>query len=388
MSGGRRAIAAGLSATAALLAPVPVSAVAQDEPDRVELIARELRRDPVYVSDALVREVSPDEVTELRREVRRMPVPTYLVLVPRIVPLGPDRLLEPGDEWPALLRDALGRDGVYLVGGDSGSLDAGTFGVRTAVRAFDATIWSTFDLPRSRRLPERVTYALGLLRGEPRLPRDERDTILESEGGPRYDPAAQPRQDAEGSAWWLVGGVVGLPVFAVATYRELRARGTRGRHGGPGDAPSAATRRHAEKAVERLSVALAAATDPPDRAFALREAAGMALDRRRDGDLDDLGALVLAEQGLELLDTGGVRPRCFYDPRHGPARGDTRWTQGGRTVAVPACRACARRVRGRRAPASLVHDGRPYWERRSVWARTGFGTLDPDVRRALTQERR
>lgn len=382
----RRPLTAALIGLTLALPP----SVGATEPDRVALVARELRDDPVYVSDALVREVGPAQLTALRAEVARMPFPTYVVLVPRIVPLTGGRLLEPDDGWPALLRDALGRDGVYVTGGEY-SLDAEAFGVRPRVRGLDAAFAAQFDLPRSTGLAQEAIYALGLMRGQPRLAREDRARIPESEGGPHIDLLAPRPDDGKGSAWWALAGVLGLPLWGVGTYRGLRRRvapGPDASVAGPrGAPPHPRTRATAEHSLERLVAALDAATDPPTRAFALADAASAALTRDRDGDLDDLGALVLAELGLDVLRRGAERPRCFYDPRHGPARTDAQWARGSERAAVPVCRACGRDVAGRRAPASLLHDGRPYWERDTVWARTGFGALDPDVGRALALDR-
>ncbi|PTL58685.1 hypothetical protein [Paraconexibacter algicola] len=379
-----------LAVLTALLAVGPSATALAADPDRVDLVARELRRDPVFVSDSFSRIVSPQEVAALRRAVARMPFPTYVVLAPGITPPGPTAIQQPSDGWAAQLRDALGRDGLYVVGKGT-SPEADAFGVRPRLDGRDATLAAFFDLPEDIRPAREVLYVLGLMRGEPRLPRAERRQIPPNEGGPPFEDDRAEEDEGGGSGvWWILGGILGLPVAAVVTRRTLLRHGpgappratARGRALDPG------TRAEAELAVQRLATALDRATSPPERAFELAAAASVALDRDRDGELDDLGALVLAGMGLDVLRRGHADPRCFYDPRHGRAKAESRWSQDGETVAVPACRACARDIAGRRAPSALLHDGRPYWERRSVWARTGFGALDPDVGRALAQDGR
>ncbi len=73
------------------------------------------------------------------------------------------------------------------------------------------------------------------------------------------------------------------------------------------------------------------------------------------------------------------RQPCFFDPRHGAVKTRTRWRLGGEEADIPACRPCARRVAKGRAPLALQDGGRPYFERDTFWARTGFGALDDDL---------
>ena len=41
-----------------------------------------------------------------------------------------------------------------------------------------------------------------------------------------------------------------------------------------------------------------------------------------------------------------------------------------------------------KVPDSLWDEDRPYWQRETVWARTGFGALREDMRAALAEDRR
>ncbi len=118
MSLGRAVLAAAIIAV-----PTPAPRVVT----RAEFIAERLAHDPVFVSDAVPREVSPADTAKIRAAIRRMPAPTYIAVVPDIDvaedPDGaPERLI-------ALLHDRLDRDGVYIVIPSSGiGLTASQFG--------------------------------------------------------------------------------------------------------------------------------------------------------------------------------------------------------------------------------------------------------------------
>ena len=112
----------------------------------------------------------------------------------------------------------------------------------------------------------------------------------------------------------------------------------------------------------------------------------MALDRKGK-PIDDLGALVLAERGREVL-KGKERDRCYFDPRHAGWAKTTRWTTGRATIYVPACTKCAKAIAADKVPDSLWDGDRPYWQRETVWARTGMGALRRDMRGALAEDGR
>jgi hypothetical protein len=57
----------------------------------------------------------------------------------------------------------------------------------------------------------------------------------------------------------------------------------------------------------------------------------------------------------------------------------TRWRRAGQDVTIPACTDCAALLGDGKAPPVLQDRGRPYWDRDTVWARTGFGAIDDDV---------
>jgi hypothetical protein len=170
-----------------------------------------------------------------------------------------------------------------------------------------------------------------------------------------------------------------------ALERRYRRRRTRGRRHANAF-PAEDVRQRAVDAHARLARDLAKRKTPDERALDLEVAASMALDREGT-PIDDLGALVLAERGREAL-KGAERQRCYFDPRHRGKAKPTRWKTARAAIEVPACKACAQSVGADKVPDSLWDDDRPYWQRETVWARTGFGALRRDMRRALAEDGR
>ncbi len=134
----------------------------------------------------------------------------------------------------------------------------------------------------------------------------------------------------------------------------------------------------ASAAIERLSTAIAAAEQPSDEVFELYSAASKA-DREARSPVDHIGALLLAQHAAALLEGRDPQRRCFFDPRHRRAVTDTRWRLGDEETEVPSCRRCERALKAGRMPDTLGDRGKPYFERDSVWARTGFGTIDDEL---------
>ena len=133
----------------------------------------------------------------------------------------------------------------------------------------------------------------------------------------------------------------------------------------------------ASDAVTRLAAAIEAAEQPADAVFDLYAAASKAAGEAQT-PIDSAGALVLAQDGVAELE-GRRRRRCFFDPGHSGPTEPTRWRLGGDEAEVPACERCVRALEAGRAPEVLGDRGRPYYERDTVWARTGFGAVDDDL---------
>ena len=99
--------------------PVPAAAarVERAKPvGRVDHLAAELRRDPVYVTDHAPRALSADAAARIKKAVARLGVRTYVAVTPTLLV---DRYGT--EELVPLLHDALGRPGVYIVADPSNS---------------------------------------------------------------------------------------------------------------------------------------------------------------------------------------------------------------------------------------------------------------------------
>ena len=336
--------------------------------DRVNTIVRALRADPVYVSSSLSRAVPPAQVAALRRAVAASPDPAFVVVAPSF---GEEPALGTLRALPDLLHDRLDRDGLYLAVDASSWPHAQAFGVQPATD-IDRLFKLVADDRPDARPGEAARYALTLLTTGNRapLPRQPR----------RYEDSvnALPVVAAGLGAGVLAFGALGWPWLAgLRRRREERAAEPPGRAPASPPLDADTLRGDAHTALAELSAALAAAPQPPDAAFDAYAAASKLLaDDPRAIEL--LGALELARAGRAAL-RGDARRPCFFDPRHGTGTDVTRWQLGTEETDIPACRACARAIEQGRAPLALRDDGRPYFERDTLWARTGFGAIADDL---------
>ena len=335
---------------------------------RVEMIARALRTDPVFVSSAATRSVPPPQVAALRRAVAGAEVPVFVVVAPSF---GGEPGLGTLRSLPDLLHDRLGRDGIYLAVNLSPSAYAQAFGVEAGfdVDGLGSAVYR--DRPDAGA-GEAARYAVSLL----------------TTGRRRAVPRRGGEESVQAGPVVAAGVGAGALGFALAGWPWLAAR--RRRRQPPPAAPAApaagapaldprALRDQARAKLAAVSGALASADAPPAAAFDAYAAASKLLeDADEDDSLGHLGALELARRADTAL-RGRPHTPCFFDPRHGAAKTRTRWRLGGEEADIPACRSCARRVAKGRAPLALQDGGRPYFERDTLWARTGFGALDDDV---------
>lgn len=95
---------------AAMLVGGIVSAPPAYADDLADHLAARLEKNPVYVSDNAVREITPAAAPQLKRAAATLGVPTYVAIVP-----------DAREELLALLRDRIGKDGVYYVGDTDGT---------------------------------------------------------------------------------------------------------------------------------------------------------------------------------------------------------------------------------------------------------------------------
>lgn len=344
---------------------------------RAAYVAARLRRDPVFISPSLTRIASPAAVAALRKRVAAMPYPTYVAVLPQFTE-DPD--VETLSQLIPLLRDRVGRDGLYLVADGSGyGLEAAAIGVRTKGDVGRAGLVAGDGLPRGSGPLAEVDVALRHL-------------------ATGYVPefSLDEQRAAEDRLPWIVMAIataVGflVPVGAVLAgpkawarrraLRDLRRQAAADAAGAAMrfDAPEqAAARGEALDAVAGLARAIAEHPDPADRALRAYEAASHVLSRRAPDTVDLVGAATLARLGRAWLRDPAWRP-CFFDPRHGQGGRSTRWRRGGQDVTIPTCGDCAKALRRGTEPQVLGDAGRPYFERDTVWARTGFGALDDEV---------
>ncbi|QKW36646.1 hypothetical protein HUT06_23630 [Actinomadura sp. NAK00032] len=122
---------------ACLPAPAAAAALERAKPvSRVDHLAAELRRDPVYVTDHAPRALPPDAAQRIRKAVARLGVPVFVAVTPTYLV---DRYST--DDLVPLLHDSLGKPGVYIVADPAHtSLSAVQYGgatlpVRDAMRA-------------------------------------------------------------------------------------------------------------------------------------------------------------------------------------------------------------------------------------------------------------
>ena len=335
---------------------------------RVETIARALRTDPVFVSSATTRSVPPAQVVALRRAVAGAEVPVFVVVAPSF---GGEPGLGTLRSLPDLLHDRLGRNGIYLAVDLGPSAYAQAFGVEAGfgVDGLDSAVYR--DRPDAGA-GEAARYAVSLL----------------TTGRRRAVPRRGGEESVQAGPVVAAGVGAGALGFALAGLPWLAAR--RRRRQPPPAAPAApaagapaldprALRDQARAKLAAVSGALASADAPPAAAFDAYAAASKLLeDADEDDSLGHLGALELARRADAAL-RGRPHTPCFFDPCHGAAKTRTRWRLGGEEADIPACRSCARRVAKGRPPLALQDGGRPYFERDTLWARTGFGALDDDV---------
>jgi hypothetical protein len=290
----------------------------------------------------------------------------------------PNNLDVPGPslaELPEVLGGALDRRGLYVVSDGREGVELAAVGVRPAVAPAEVERAVRDDVRSQTRPVARIRYALRVATTGERplegVAKRELDADLA-----RLD--SNDREDAV-TLWSLGGG--GLAGCAIPTLlwwrrRPRRSAPARPRHVVREPGPEATTAANA--ALERLAARIAAAEHPSDEAFELYNAAAKA-DHDARNPIDHVGVLVLAEDGEAALGGKPRRRRCFFDPAHGGPTHPTRWRLGGEEAEVPACARCAEALREDRAPDALGDRGTPYYERDSVWARTGFGAIDDEL---------
>ncbi|TDB89897.1 hypothetical protein E1264_06710 [Actinomadura sp. KC216] len=204
--------------------PATAAAVERaDQPSRADHLAAALRRDPVYVTDHAPRSLPPDAAARIRASVARLGVPAYVAVTPTLG-LGAD---QPPGALTVLLRDRLGKDGIYIVVDPSGGHgEARQFGGSRRLPVDDAWWAAKFELPYDVSAVDMIGRFVDIaLSGRARERRDH--------PGPRPKSATRRALDADDKAdrradrveMAAFGGgaaLGGLPLLGLLVARRVR----------------------------------------------------------------------------------------------------------------------------------------------------------------------
>ncbi|MGZ4475149.1 MAG: hypothetical protein ACXVWW_05545 [Nocardioides sp.] len=383
-------------------------------PDTLDALAEALRHDPVIVQQILGEGDAAGADTRMTAIVDRLPFKAYVALVKAPA----DAADEKNDQLATALSRRIGRPGLYIVATPSGPVGLRLVGTSWNESRFNSERYRNVEAVE-KAVAERRSQDTWLLsdpvmaetmlrtaeQGEPvdhdtaNLSRPVVAELVARELD--LQPYDRPDLDDEDEGWtagkrWMVGTATGAGSLALLLHtltgwwpgwrrrlvgwRRSRARAT---------VPDiTAIRTEAGEQVARLATALPDAPAGPhqDAALLARELAEPLLGSSEPDDV--VGALVLARYGQREVaragdpTRGAYRP-CFFDPRHREASQTHAWRFGETMVAAPVCRACATALARGRSPQTLgrrrLGRWRPYYERRTVWARTGFGALVDDL---------
>lgn len=388
-------------------------------PDTVAELAEQLQRDPVVVQQPWGSGDAAGTDARITALLGEVPFDVRVALV------GTPADAEGGVDASRYLVSALARridePGLYVV-----SAEGGPVATRVVGTAWDETL---FDLQRYRDLEAvRALVEDGLL--DPGVQAEtvvrtaleappvsdgpaatstglaadtvqalaERQRALAPFELPDYDD--DPAEPWSTGARWTVGTTVGAGLLVLLLQTRVGwpgwRRRTTSRTASATPRPSAllrppdptAARQEAERVLTALSERLPATTRTPQHEPAMRARDAAELLLSSDDPLDLVGALVLARAGQRALRrrSGHVLDGCFFDPRHAGPHQHLDERYGDADLVLPACRHCARDVAAGAQPAALVEPvrgplsrTRPYYEGRTIWARTGYGTLSSDL---------
>ncbi|HEX2313771.1 MAG TPA: hypothetical protein VHJ17_08565 [Thermomonospora sp.] len=185
---------------------------------RADRLAALLARDPVQVTDHAPRELPADTEARIRAAVARLRVPVYVVVAP--LPSSIDDPDTRADRLIPLLRDRLGKDGIYVVTGSSGFGTARQYGGSLPVdRA-----WSTaeYELPYDATVAQVVERFVEILTAPDVEARIEHRREAPEDDSPSRGEIRDRKEMAAMGAGALVGG---LPLlFLLFRQRVRRSR--------------------------------------------------------------------------------------------------------------------------------------------------------------------
>lgn len=391
--------------------------------ETVDEIATQLRTDPVLVEDIMGNGHTAEVKQALDTKADEADVPVYVVLTETPRGLGSEH---PDEELASLLHARLGEDGVYYVATSEGHGSLGIWGDLDPSEDDDAThfeaakadaltqVREAIEQPESSEgevMPAKVAEAAVTLELAADQPLPDSDQVLTEDQVDLYTtqtwlehPVNVEKIEPPGIATsTAIATAVGITV-AVVVYRLLRAwaaprstdrvarpQGTGSREASQPSLTS--VRARIDRSVALIDERLERSDFPTEHRVLARNSRDTAVRLRNSTDtLDVVGALVLARSGAHALTSGGAeRYRCCYiNPLHGDAHDEADLGTG---LSVPVCRGCRKALAARREPDALLEvrpmaRDRPYYVGDTVWARTGFGTLEDDLWSAVEEARR
>ncbi|MEU5882208.1 hypothetical protein [Spirillospora sp. NPDC047279] len=375
------------------------------EPSAGERLAAALRRSPIYVDPSLESALPPAERRALLAKLQKAPAPTFILLVP----LVKGGTWNDADQLATVVQSRLGSKGIYItLRDDPNDVAAREFGVEHQARraAWAATLDDRLrDAPLSAKLSRTLDLIIaGTGEQEYRRISAEIDRRYRSRNP---SPRTAPGEDS-GTGLTLplaAGGAAVAAVAALLIWRRRRVPAVRHSEVLLSRNVLATAARASEdqlreqaahevvtfgEVLDDVTVTGERASELMTRALDAYQAAGKVLDSAT-GVPDLAGTLVLVDQGRDALASaqsvteGGAEhpptPLCFFNPLHGDGPVPVTWRPLGsrRSLDVKACRTCAKAVRAKRTPATLMDGDTPYFEAESVWAETGYGHLRQDL---------
>lgn len=203
----------GLGLGAPVAAAATTSSPVQNAPQSARL-ADLLRRDPVYVSDQMPRDVPPSTAPEFARLAAHTGVPTYVLVLP-------DQDAD-GKALLGAVHDRLGRDGLYVLVGSIDVDSAVAFGVN--VPTDDASDIALYSLPYDAGpLAAFRAFTGAVAEGADRAAR-QADVLRAEYGntGKHVPDAYIDNDDRENQAFLTGYLLLGVPVLILLTGFYLR----------------------------------------------------------------------------------------------------------------------------------------------------------------------
>lgn len=384
---------------AALLTLLPAT-TARAADSAGERIASALSESPVYVDEAYEEAVPPSRQRQLTRQIARTGLPIKVVLLP--LTKG-DAFGGEADVLASVVRDRLPHRDLILITTDGDFTDSlnGYEWPADAHRTEDAVAATGFlDETRDAGLADLTSKAVELVaEGDGTRVYEEATRDLE---GPV--PSVSPQESSERASGWpgwatVTAALAAFASLTVVLLRRRRRSASRQVFTHARAADETGVRARAEAEVLTLAEAVRAA-DPArtpglQAALDAYEAATKVLDTAC-GLPDLAGVLALVAEAEDALNgSADALPLCFFNPLHGRATTRTVWRPMGRRdrTRVATCPACTRALHTRHSPEVLTdvtEDGEtvPYFETRSVWAVTGYGSLRGGLARVLQAQPR